>query len=178
VTQSRRIMLAIAVCASALTAAAAAGCSSSGTAPGEGGTSGHRLTKTQFIASMNSTCSSLLSKVKAIPAPTSADDFADLLKLDGFIDTAEPAFQKTAAAIVDRSPDSAALHKNWLDIDAADFKAQLPFLLKFDAAAKARDATELSTLVKQSASVPDHSAAEATYLTGYGLKDCAALADY
>lgn len=169
-TRTRRHVLRVCVTASAAASLVLAGCSSSS------GKSDDSLTKAQFITQMNAACVSVLNQVRVTPAPTSAKDFAALLKLDAFIEVAEPEFQQAAAALVARSPDAAALRKNWLDPDAADFAAQKPYLLKFDAAARAKDATKLAALVSQASSLPDHSSAEAKYLTSYGLTSCASLA--
>jgi hypothetical protein len=171
VNTTRRTQFIPAICAAALAVGALAACSSSGGGSG----SGSKLSKADFITQADAQCASTLKQVNAIPSPTGPTDYDAILKSDKFAETAEPALLKTLSDLADRTDDSAALHKNWLDVDTADFAAQKAFLVKFDAAATAKDSAQLTTLANQASAVPDHSADSAKYLTSYGLKDCASL---
>ena len=169
---TRRSQLITSLCAAALAVGALGACSSSGGGSSSGGS---KLSKADFITQADAQCAATLKQLNAIVQPTGPTDFAAILTSDKFAETAEPALLKTLSDLADRTDDSAALHKNWLDVDTADFAAQKPFLVKFDAAATAKDSAQLTTLANQATAVPDHSADSAKYLTSYGLKDCASL---
>ena len=171
VITSPRTSLTAVACAAALLAGALTGCSSSGS-------SSNTLTKAQFVAQADAVCAATLAKIKAAPTPTSTTDYADILSYDSIALDAEPAFQSQITALADRSPDAAALHKNWIDIDKADYESQKPLVLKLDAAAQAKNANQVNAVITQLGNEPDHSTAEANYLTGYGLTDCASLANF
>jgi hypothetical protein len=63
----------------------------------------------------------------------------------------------------------------WVSLDEADFAGQKPLLDKVLAAAQAKDADQTGQYLNQLSNYKDHSAEAASYLTSYGLTDCATL---
>lgn len=171
-TASRRASLTALACSAALVAGAISGCSSSGAG---GGT---KLTKAEFITKMDARCAQTLARIKTIAQPTGLTDYAAILNFDAVAETEQPAFQADATVLVDESPDKVALHKNWIDLDKADFAALKPILVRLDAAARAENQSALAAAAQAASSAPDHSTAETAYLKSYGLTDCATLANY
>ena len=147
-----------------------AGCSSSG------GGSGSKLSKADFITQANAACASTLAKIKTAPTPSSLTDYATIHAYMTLGLTEEPKFLDTVTKLVDRSPDKSTLHKNWIDPETASFAQQKPTVEQLDAAAQAKDASKVSTLVNKLSSFdsPD----DGSFLTGYGLTQCAALTNY
>jgi len=164
--------LALTACSAVVLAGVLAGCSSSG------GSSGSKLSKADFVTQANAACASTLAKVKAAPTPSSLTDYANIISFDQVALKEEAAYLKTITALVDRSPDAAELHKNWVDLDSAQFAAQKPLVEKMNAAAAAKNQSQLAAAANQVAALPDNSAKETSYLNKYGLTDCAALANY
>ncbi len=74
-----------------------------------------------------------------------------------------------------RSTDKDELTTEWIAIDESDFAAQRSLFQQMLAAAVAKQDAEVEQIADRLDSMPDHSSAEARYLTSYGLTECAKL---
>jgi hypothetical protein len=153
--------------------------SSSRPAPGfastSAGTPKGQLSKPDFLIEMNALCSSVKAQADALPTPTAATDYAAIstdltatLKL-------RPSFVSRAEALTARMPERAALEKNWLAIEKADFAAFKPLAQRLLAHSKAHDPAKVQADANALSALPDHSSRMATYLNCYGLGSCAEL---
>ena len=172
ITSRRSSLTLIVASATVLTLA---GCSSSG--GGSGSSGGSKLTKAEFITQADALCASTLAKINAGPTPTGLTDYTAIVKADELALAEEPKFITAMTKLVDRSPDAAALHKNWIDVQNSEFTQQKGLIVQLDEAAKAKDDTKINHLVQQLGSMPDHSADAAKYLKTYGLAKCSDLAN-
>lgn len=170
-----RKSLAVTACCAALLTPALAGCASS---DGTGGptASGSRISKADFIAKANALCTSTHTSLHAAQ-PSGATDYPGILAFDAKTLKEEPIFIAQVTALADKSPDKAALHAQWIDLNIAQFNAQKPLIAKVDAAATARDQSQLIAAVQQVAALPENDKVpgEIDYLNKYGLTACASL---
>jgi hypothetical protein len=133
------------------------------------------LTKPQFISQTNAMCRSFDAQRKALPTPSSASDYAALVtSVDGNLKLV-PAFLSQAKALVAQSADKDELTTKWVSIEESDFVASKPLLQKMLAAGQAKDAGAVQSAAQEIDAAPDHSADFATFMTSYGLTDCATL---
>jgi len=133
------------------------------------------LAKADFVSKANALCASTYPKVHPGPAPTSATDYVATAKyaqvtLDEF-----PPFSQKAKALVARSADKDELTAKWIAVDEADVAAEKPLLQQLIAAANAHEEAKVQQIEDQLGSAPDHSEQTGTYLTSYGLTECAKL---
>jgi hypothetical protein len=133
------------------------------------------LSKPDFLIEMNRLCSTYHAKVKALPTPTAATDFAAIsANLSGTLQLG-PSFISRAEALIARAAERAALEKNWLAVEKADFAASKPLLERMLADSKAHDAAKVQADANALSALPDHSSRLVTYLNGFGLSSCAQL---
>jgi hypothetical protein len=139
------------------------------------GTPKGRLSKPDFLIEMNSLCSSVDARVRALPTPTAATDYAAInanltatLKL-------RTSFIARAEALVAQSAERAELERNWLATEKADFAAFRPPAERMLADSKAHNAAKVQADANVLSALPDHSSRLATYLKGFGLSSCAQL---
>lgn len=134
-----------------------------------------RLSKAAFVQQMDAVCHGVITKLAAVPAPTSADDNVALKNYSIVTLQEFPSYIDQAKALVARSPDQAELTSNWLTPEQSDFAVVRPLIARLVTAIDANDTAEVTSLKTQLNNSPDHSAAMAKFLTGYGLTDCASL---
>jgi hypothetical protein len=153
--------------------------SSSAPAPGFASTSAGTprgvISMPDFLIEMNRMCSSFDAKLKALPTPVGATDFAKInANLTGNLRLA-PAFLSQAEALVSRTAVRAALEKNWLATERADFAAFRPLAQRMIADSKAHNAAKVQADASALSALPDHGKTVAAYLNGVGLSSCARL---
>lgn len=177
-TTTRRVLCTAAALAVGL---GSAGCSGSKDKPGTFATSVSTantttgLSKADFILKMNAVCSAVDQQRKALPTPSGLTDYPVIAQnLSGTLRIL-PAFISQADALVQRSPDKAALNTNWLDIEKADFTAIKPIAERMVTDSNAKDSAKVAADGEALSSAPDHSSTIATYMTSYGLTNCATL---
>lgn len=157
--------------ASATTAASSpAPDGSSASAPGDSA-----LSKEQFVAQTNAVCASVYEAVKKLPTPSGPTDYSAIIAYGQGSLNLYPTFQQQVKALVARSADKGELTAKWVALDDADFAAQVPLVRQMVEAAKAKDDAKAQQLAQSLSEAPDHSSAEASFLNGYGLTDCARL---
>jgi hypothetical protein len=181
--------------AGALLAAAAiaiTGCSSSTTGSGKSPTptasgtslsspstatsdSAGALAKAQFVAQANAVCASTLTKVKGVSTPTSETDYAAIAEYTQQLIVLFPPYLQQVKALVAQSADKDELTTKWITPEEGDFTAEQPLLTELIAAADAKDAAKVKSIEQSLSDGPDHSDAIASFMTGYGLTDCASL---
>ncbi len=135
------------------------------------------LTKAEFVTKMEAVCVDTNTKVDSLPQPSGAEDYAGLGAAVAGTLKLFPQYLKQAEALVAKSGDKATLTAHWLTPEKVDFAAAGPALKKFLADIKAKDRAAVAADAKALDAMPDHSAPIAKFLTGYGLKSCAALED-
>ncbi len=160
-------------------ALAIAGCSSSASSgspqSSAATTSPATLSKAQYVAQADAVCKSFDTKRKALPTPTAATDFAAVTaNIQGTL-ALVPTFIAQSKALIARSADKAELTSKWLSVEQSDFAATAPLAQTALAAAKAKNATAVQQAVTKLSAAPDHSAQIASFMTSYGLSDCATL---
>jgi hypothetical protein len=142
---------------------------SSPSAPGQ-------LAKADFVAQANAVCRATYPKIHPGPAPTGPTDYAALLAYAQATLREFPPFDSAIQALVARSADKDELTTKWVAVDEASVAAGKPFLQQLIAAVGTRDNGQIQQALNGLNAVPDQSQAEATFLTGYGLTECAKLA--
>jgi hypothetical protein len=173
---SRTTQFALVAVAGAL---AIAGCSSSGSSGSNPSASSSKsaagLSKAQFVAQADAVCKSFDTKRKALPTPAAATDFAAVTaNIQGTLDLV-PVFLTQSKALVARSADKDELTSKWISVEQSDFTATAPLARAVLAASKAKNAAAVQQAVTKLSAAPDHSPQIATFMTGYGLTDCATL---
>ena len=133
------------------------------------------LSKPDFLIRMNALCSSVDAQVKALPTPTAATDYAAIST--NLTETLRlvPSFISQAEALVAQTAQRAALEKNWLAIEKADFAAFKPLAQRMVTHSKAHDAAKVQADANALSALPDRTSRLVTYLKGYGLSSCAQL---
>ncbi|MDQ1741745.1 MAG: hypothetical protein QOE23_84 [Pseudonocardiales bacterium] len=135
------------------------------------------LTKAEFVTKIEALCVDTTTKVDGLPQPSGAEDYAAMgAAVEGTLKLF-PQYVKQAEALVAKSGDKATLTAHWLTPEKVDYTAAEPALKKFLADIKAKDRAAVAADAKALDAMPDHSAPIAKFLTGYGLKSCAALED-
>ena len=139
---------------------------------------GAPLPKAAFVSQTNALCSSVYDKVSKLATPSGPTDYPAVIAyakatLDQF-----PPFSRQAKALVARSPDKDELTAKWVTLDESDYAAQKPLLGQLLAAAQAKQAANVERLEGALQQTPNHSDAEAKYLTSYGLTECAKLQSF
>lgn len=133
------------------------------------------LSKAEFVSKMEAVCLDFTTRIDGLPQPASQQDFATIATdIQGTL-TLYPQYIRQADALVNRSADKARLTRSWLSVEKSDFAASEPALKKLVADVKAKNRTAVAADLKALDKVPDHSEAIAAFMSGYGLKKCAAL---
>jgi len=155
----------------ATTSAAATSAPATTAAPATHGAPG----KADFLTAANAVCKATYTKVHALPIPTGPSDYPAIIAFGQATLKLFPPFAKKIRALVARSADKAELTAQWIGPDETSFKAQEPLLKQLVAAAKAKQADRVQQLLTQLDNMPDPSKKIATFMTGYGLTECAKL---
>jgi hypothetical protein len=151
-------------------ASAAPASTTSGSASG-----GAALTKAEFITQADALCSSIKTKLAAVPDPASGTDYTGLENKVEVTLSLFPPYIAQVKALANRSPDAAEINTKWIDVEVADYQAAGPLYAQLATAAQAKNAAAVGDLVTQLGSLPDHSTQLASFMTSYGLTDCASL---
>ncbi len=133
------------------------------------------LTKAEFVAKIEAVCAGVTTRLDALPKPAGEQDYATLATFAQSTLALYPPYLKQVEALVARTADKQTLTANWLTLEKADFAAQAPALKKFAADAKAGNGAAVSADAQALDALPDHSEKIAGFMSGYGLKKCAAL---
>jgi hypothetical protein len=136
---------------------------------------GSPLSKAAFLSQTNTLCSSVYAKVSKLVTPSDPTDYPALIAYTKSALDLFPPFSRQTKALVARSPDKEELTAKWVALDESDYAAQKPLLNQLLAAAEAKKAADVQRLESALQNTPDHSDAEAKYLTSYGLTECAKL---
>jgi hypothetical protein len=139
------------------------------------GTPAGPLSKPNFLIAMNALCSAVDAQRQALPTPTSATDYpAITTNLTGTLRLL-PVFISHAETLIAKSVDRAALERNWLAIERADFAVVKPIAQRTVADSNARNAAKVQADLEALDAAPNHSSTLAAYLRDYGLASCASL---
>ncbi len=131
------------------------------------------LSKPDFLIDANAMCSAVDAQLQALPTPTGATDYAGIItNLTGTL-RIMPVYISHAEALVARTAERAALEKNWLDVERADYAAFKPAAQQLLRAADTRDPAKVSAAANDLSAVPDHSDTVQAYLENFGLASCA-----
>jgi hypothetical protein len=132
------------------------------------------LSKADFVSRMNVVCAGV-SRTLTTSAPTSVTDYPALRNFAAATLTLFQAYITQAKTLAAKTADSADLNDKWISVEESDFNRGKPLLVELIAAADAKDAAKVDALESQLGALPDHSAAIASFMTAYGLTDCAQL---
>lgn len=139
------------------------------------GTPKGQLSMPDFLIEMNAVCSAVDAQRQALPTPTGLTDFETIaLNLTGTMRLV-PVLISKAEQLIARMPQRAALEKNWLALERADYAAVKPIADRMVAHSTARDAAAVEADANDLAAAPNHSSAMQAYLEGFGLASCAHL---
>jgi hypothetical protein len=131
------------------------------------------LSKPDFLIDTNAMCSAVDAQLQALPNPTGATDYAGIItNLTGTL-RIMPVYLAHAEALVARTAERAALEKNWLDVERADYAAFKPAAQELLRAADTRDPAKVAAAANDLSAVPDHGDAVQAYLEDFGLASCA-----
>ncbi|HST47296.1 hypothetical protein [Jatrophihabitans sp.] len=133
------------------------------------------LTKAQFVTKMEAVCADFDTRIQAVTNSKDPKTVAGIVTVTQTILTLYPQYLKQADALVGRSSDKATLTRNWLRLEKSDFAGVEPVLKRYLADVKALDSDAVAVDAKVLDALPDHSEAIAGFMSGYGLKKCAAL---
>ena len=157
------------------TEATSAGSSSPGTS--SPASTGGSLTKADFVTQMNKVCNAVNTRVQALPQPAAATDFPNVIaNLTGTVKEF-PAFLDQVDSLVKQSPDAAELQQKWVTPEHTELANFTAAAAKVVADARAKDATKINTDITGLQEANSNSKTIGTYLTGYGLTECASLED-
>jgi len=178
---SRRLCLPLAIlavvglpaCASSKTTTAAAPAAAVSTPKPTPRPSPAALTKAQFVTKMEAVCADADARMHV--ATKNQKTVAGIVTAAQGLLTIYPQYLKQADALVGRSADKATLTRNWLRLEKSDYALAEPRLKKYLADVKALNADAVAADVKALDALPNHSEAIAGFMSGYGLKKCAAL---
>jgi hypothetical protein len=121
----------------------------------------------------NAMCSAVDAQLQALPTPAGATDYAGIItNLTGTL-RIMPVYISHAEALVARTAERAALEKNWLDVERADYAAFKPAAQQLLRAADTRDPAKVAAAANDLSAVPDHSDDVQAYLDDFGLASCA-----
>ena len=136
---------------------------------------GGALSKADSSSKMNAVCSAVYASARRCRA-VRAD------RLHGDLGQPRPApygccrrFITQADQLVGRSSDRATLTKNWLSIEKSDFAAVKPIAERMVADSNAKNADKVAADGEALSNAPNHSDTIATFMTSYGLTNCATL---
>lgn len=132
------------------------------------------VSKAEFVSRMNVVCAGV-SRTLAASAPKSLTDYPALRDFAAATLTLFQAYITQAKTLAAKTADRAELNDKWISVEEADFNRGKPLLIQLVAAADAKDKAKIDALESQVGALPDHSAAIASFMTGYGLTDCAQL---
>lgn len=132
------------------------------------------LSKADFVSRMNVVCAGV-SRTLATSAPKSFTDYPALRNFAAATLTLFQAYITQAKTLAAKTADRAELNDKWISVEETDFNRGKPLLIELIAAADARDTAKIDALESQLGALPDHSAAIASFMTAYGLTDCAQL---
>jgi len=139
--------------------------------------SGATLSKADFIAQVNKICSTENTKLQAIPAPTGATDYAAIVtNLTGTLSEFKNYLQQ-AEAIVPKSPDAAELQSKWIEPEKTELIKVESAISKMVADAQAKDSAKVQADAANLDSASSASKDIGTFLSSYGLTECANLED-
>jgi hypothetical protein len=185
---SRAIAATIGVLTVGLVSGCSGGSSGSGnsapTTPATGSTSssssaaapsGNSLSKEDFLTAMNADCKTTNAKIKANAAPTGPTDYDGIQKYLAVVLAERDPFYQRADALVGQTEDKTELTTKWLTPAEKMAAEQDPLFSQLVAAAKAKDDAKLTALFAQLSALDDTSDQIASFLTSYGLTDCADL---
>jgi hypothetical protein len=134
-----------------------------------------KLSKPDFLIAMNALCSAVDAQVQALPRPTSGTDYPALsTNLTGTLRIL-PVYLSHAEALIAKSAERAALERNWLAIEKADYAATKPLAERTVADSNAHNAAKVQADLQALDAAPDHSSTLAAYLRDFGLSSCASL---
>jgi hypothetical protein len=137
------------------------------------GTPRGQLSKPDFLVDTNAMCSAVDAQLQALPTPAGATDYAGIItNVTGTL-RIMPVYLSHAEALVARTAERAALEKNWLDVERADYAAYKPAAQQLLRAADTRDPAKVSAAANDLSAVPDHSDTIQAYLQNFGLASCA-----
>lgn len=137
------------------------------------GTPRGQLSKPDFLVDTNAMCSAVDAQLQALPTPAGATDYANIItNVTGTL-RIMPVYLAHAEALVARTAERAALEKNWLDVERADYAAYKPAAQQLLRAADTRDPAKVSAAANDLSAVPDHSDTVQAYLADFGLASCA-----
>ena len=159
--------------ASSPASSGAVGPSAPGFASTSAGTPRGQLSKPDFLVDANAMCSAVDAQLQVLPTPTGATDYAGIItNLTGTLRIL-PVYISHAEALVARTAERAALEKNWLDVERADYAAYKPAAQQLLRAADTRDPVKVQAAANDLSAVPDHSSTIQAYLENFGLASCA-----
>ena len=175
-TGSRRVL---AGCCLLLVAAVLPGCSSSSKKPGSFASSlpstAANLSKAEFINKMNAVCQAIYSQRQALPQPSGLTDYTAIsANLTGTLRLL-PSLITQADQLIGRTADKATLTTNWLSVEKSDFATIKPIAERMVADSNAKDAEKVAADGEALSGAPNHSDTIASFMTSYGLTNCATL---